>query len=382
MTIPEYSTEQLRARGSLKWTTYPETLGAFIAEADFGTAPVVHRALEDLQKAELFTYAPPAMVRDMAAATADFCARRFDWEVPPARVAPVPDVITAFAAAIDIFTAPGAPIVLPTPAYMPFFRVAPLHGREVREVPMLRTESGWEIDFAGLDAAMTPGALLVVCNPHNPIGKVYTRQELVRISELVARHSGRVFADEIHAPLVYTAGSHVPYASVSEAAARHAITSTSASKAFNIPGLKCAQIIFSNAPDLARYRELGEFVSHSTAVPGIVANTAAYRGGDAWLAQQIDYLDGNRRMLAEMLPEHLPRAEWLMPQGTYISWIDLRGYRLSQNPAELLRDRAGVVLTDGRECGRAGDGHVRLNFATPRPILAEIIERMGAALAG
>ncbi|GAA4284790.1 aminotransferase class I/II-fold pyridoxal phosphate-dependent enzyme [Brevibacterium daeguense] len=382
MTIPEYSAEELRARGSLKWTTYPDTLGAFIAEADFGTAPAVHRALAELQQAELFTYAPPAMTRDMAAATAEFCARRFGWEVPPAQVAAVPDVITAFAATIDIFTEPGAPVVLPTPAYMPFFRVAPLHGREVREVPMLRTDSGWEIDFDAVDAAMTPGALLVVCNPHNPIGKVYTGQELEHISELVERHSGRVFADEIHAPLVYEAGSHIPYASVSEAAARHAITSTSASKAFNIPGLKCAQIIFSNAADLARYREFGEFVSHSTAVPGIVANTAAYRDGDAWLAEQIAYLDDNRRLLGDLLAQHLPEAKWVMPQGTYISWIDLRDCQLPQGPAEFFREQAGVVLTDGRECGQVGAGHVRLNFATPRPILAEIVERMGTALGG
>ena len=382
MTLPEYTPDQLRERGALKWTAVPDTLGAFIAEADFGTAPAVHRALADLSERELFTYTPPWMLRELREATAEFCSRHHGWEIPPARIAAVPDVITAYAAMIDLYTEPGTPVVLMTPAYMPFFRVPPLRGREIREVALLRTADGWEIDEPTLEAALSGGALLVLCNPHNPVGKVYSRTELETMSRIAERTGSRVFADEIHAPLVFPGSAHVPYASVSPAAAAHAITAVSASKAFNIPGLKCAQMIFSNPADRRRFAELGEFVAHSTANPGIAATIAAYREGDSWLAELVDYLDGNRRALAGLLAEHLPAAQHLPAEGGYIAWVDLRAYDLGDDPAGFLREHAGVALTDGRECGTAGAGHVRINTATPRSILVEIVERTAEAITG
>lgn len=382
MTIPEYTPDQLRARGGIKWTAVPETLGAFIAEADFGTAPAVHSALAELTEKELFTYTPPAMLRDLREATAEHCARSFGWDIAPAQVAAVPDVITAYRAMIDLFTAPGTPVVLMTPAYMPFFKVPPLCGREIREVPMIRTADGWDVDGPALESALAGGGLLVLCNPHNPIGKVYERTELEAISRIVEATGSRVFADEIHAPLVFPGARHIPYATVSEAAAEHSITALSASKAFNIPGLKCAQMVFTNRVDAARFAELGEFVAHSTASPGIVATTAAYREGGDWLAELLAYLDDNRAALAALLAERLPEAGHLPSAGSYIAWVDLRAYDLGEDPARFLRESAGIALTNGRECGEAGAGHVRINTATPRAVLTEIVERMAEAIDG
>lgn len=381
MTLPEYTPDQLRERGSVKWTARPDALGAFVAESDFGTAPVVHRALAELSRQELFTYTPRWLTDRLRETTHEYYQRKFGWTVPAAQIAAVPDVITSYATMIDMFTAPGTPIVLLTPAYMPFFKIPPLRDREIREVPLTRTQTGWELDEPALEAALSGGALLVMCNPHNPLGKVYTRAELLRVSEIVDRAGSRVFSDEIHSPLLFE-GRHIPYASVSPAAAAHTITAMSASKAFNVPGLKCAQMLFSNPEDAHRFTRLGEFTAHTTANPGIVANIAAYREGDAWLAELLTYLDGNRQALADQLAEKIPQAVHLPAHGTYIAWIDLRRCGLGDNPAQTLHQRAAVALTDGRECGVAGAGHVRLNTATPRAILTEIIDRMARAITG
>lgn len=386
MSFDSLSPQVLRERGSQKWTRYPDTIGAFVAESDFGTAPAVRQALSALSERDLFGYIPEWMERELREAAADWYARRFDCPVRPEHVVPIPDVLVGLVAALDFFTPPGSPVVLPTPAYMPFLQVPHFAGREVIEVPMHEGDEGWSLDLDGIDAAFARGAgLLIVCQPHNPIGKVYTAGELRAVAEIVERHGARVFSDEIHAPLTYAPAAHVPYAAVSEAAAGHALTATSASKAFNIPGLKCAQFLFSNPADKERWDEVGAFTSHGASNPGIVANTAAYRDGTGWLDGEIlPYLDGNRRALTPLIAEHLPGARYREPDGTYLAWIDLRDVPgvPDSDLDTFFRERAGVALTCGRDCGEAGAGQVRLNFALPRPILIEAIERMGRALRG
>jgi cystathionine beta-lyase len=208
---------------------------------------------------------------------------------------------------------------------------------------------------------------------------VFTRNELVELSRVVARYGGRVFSDEIHAPFVYPGAQHVPYASVSPEAAAHTITATSASKAWNLPGLKCAQLILSNAADEERWARSGFLLEHGASNLGVIANIAAYREGGAWLADAIAYTDENRRALSRLLAHSLPGIRYREPEGTYIAWLDARELGLD-DPAGFFRERAGVALTDGLACGAPGKGFLRLVFATPRPILEDAVERMGRAL--
>jgi cystathionine beta-lyase len=299
------------------------------------------------------------------------------------------DVLKGLEAAITVFSRPGSPVILPTPAYMPFVTMPGLIGREVIQVPMVAAPGGrLTLDLDGIDAAFRAGGhLLVLVNPCNPVGRVYGGEELAAVAALVDRHGGRVFADEIHAPLVYPGAlppgsrGHVPYASISPAAASHSVTAVSASKAWNLPGLKCAQLIVTAAADAAVWERAWPRYEHDASTPGARASTAAYSGGGDWLSDVLGYLDGNRQALADLLAEHLPRVQYTKPEGTYLAWLDCRGLGLAPSPAELFLNRGGVQVTDVAACGDAGRGFARLNFATPRPVLAEMIRRMGRAAA-
>ncbi|MGR6963329.1 MalY/PatB family protein [Geodermatophilus sp. URMC 61] len=375
----DVTVEELRAGGSLKWSLYPDAIGSFVAEMDFGTAPAVTKALHAAVEGAVFGYLPPALLEGMSEAYAAWSADRYGWAVPPARVRPLADVLAGLAAAIEHCSRPGSPVILPTPAYMPFLVVPPALGREVLQVPMARDGDRYVYDLDALDAAFRAGGhLLVLCNPHNPIGRVLEPAEMTAVAEVVERHGGRVFSDEIHAPLVYEGHRHVPYAALGEVLAGHAISATSASKAWNLPGLKCAQLVLSNDADAATWARVGQHAEHGASTLGVVANTAAYTGGAGWLDEVLAYLDGNRRLLADLVAEHLPGVRYTPPEGTYLAWLDCRELDLPE-PGAFFLDRAGVALTDGVLCGAAGA--VRLNFATPRPVLTEVVERMGAALA-
>jgi cystathionine beta-lyase len=304
-------------------------------------------------------------------------------------------VITGLAAAIRVFSRPGSPVILPTPAYMPFLTLPASLDREIIQVPMAADDGRPVLDLDGIDAAFKRGGhLLILCNPCNPVGRVYGRDELTAVAEVVEGNGGRVFADEIHAPLLYPGGTHVPYASLGPATAAHAVTGTAASKGWNLPGLKCAQLLLSNDRDAATWSERGSTFEHGASTPGVRASTAAYRDGGPWLDDAVAYLDGSRAVLAGLLAEHLPEIGYRPPQGTYLAWLDCRalfadpgaglaggrGLPADVSPADFFLARARVMLTDGAACGEAGRGHVRLNFATPRPILAEIVRRLADAV--
>ena len=192
---------------------------------------------------------------------------------------------------------------------------------------------------------------------------------MAQLTDVVERHGGRVFADEIHGPLVYPGMRHIPYASTSEAAASHTLTATSASKAWNLPGLKCAQVILTNEPDRQRWEDMGFFASHGASNPGVVANIAAYRHGEAWLDEVLGYLDDSRRLLAGLLSRHLPQVRYRPPDGTYLAWLDCTAMDLPDSPGALVTDRARITVVDGPAFGMGGAGAFRFNFATPQPIL-------------
>ena len=373
--------ESLVAAGHLKWTLFgPGTLGAFVAEMDFGTAPVVTAALHLAVERMQFGYLPPALAAAMQEACARWQRDAYGWSVEPAAVRPLPDVIKALEIAITRCSRPGSPVILPVPAYMPFLEVPRHLGRDTIQVPMASDGERAVYDLEALDAAFAAGGgLLVLCNPYNPLGRVMERHELEAIAAVVDRHGGRVFADEIHAPVVYAGHRHVPYASLSPVTAAHTITATSASKAWNLPGLKCAQLIVTSDDDAATLDALEPFVTSGASTLGVVANTVAFDEGRPWLEDVLAYLDGNRWLLAELLGELLPEVGYTPPEGTYLAWLDCRALGLPPALGDFFTAEAGVAVVDGARCGPPGAGFVRLNIATTRSLLEAMVGRMAQA---
>jgi cystathionine beta-lyase len=377
--------ESLRRRGAFKWTAYPEAIGAFVAEMDFGVAAPIARELGAAVEIGSFGYLPAALSRGLSEACAAWSRDRYGWPVLPDDVRPVADVVQVLEIAIAHLTPPGSPVILPTPAYMPFVTGPPALGRDVLQVPMAQADGRAVYDLEALDAAFAAGGhLLVLCNPHNPIGRVLEREEMLAVAAVVERHGGRVFSDEIHAPLVHPGHRHVPYASLNEITAGHTITAVSASKAWNLPGLKCAQAILSSDGDRETWQRLRPRVEQGAANLGVLANTVAYTEGGPWLAGVLEYLDRNRASLSELLPDLLPEVGYREPEGTYLAWLDFRtafaARGLEEGPAEYFLDRAKVAMTDGGACGEAGRGFARLNIATPGPILVRALEQLGKAM--
>jgi len=383
--IDATTTALLRARGSAKWTAAgPDGFGAGVAEMDFGAAPPVIDALARLSADANFGYLPAWLADDLGLACAEFVGRQYGWDVEPGLIHPVPDVIKALEIAITHFSRPGSPVILPTPAYMPFLSVPGNLGRDIIQVPMVEQASGFfTLDLDAIDDAFRAGGqLLVFCNPYNPLGRVFTLEEITLLTDVVDRHGGRVFADEIHAPLVYPGVRHISYASTSPTAAAHTMTATSASKAWNLAGLKCGVVILSSAADQDRWDQLPHFTVRGASNPGVAASVAAFRHGDAWLGEVVTYLNSSRTLLAELLTRYVPQVRYRPPDGTYLAWLDCRAMNLPDSPGALVTERARVTVVDGPAFGIGGDGAFRFNFATPQPVLTEMIERVAATLSG
>jgi cystathionine beta-lyase len=376
----EVDVEALRRRRTVKWSLYgPEVLAAWVAEMDFDVAPPVRAALLEAVDREDFGYVP-ADLSGLTTACAAFLASAHGWEVPPTRVFPVADVLTGITGALDVFVPPGAAVVVPTPAYSPFFEIVALGGREVVEVPLVAVDGRPALDLDGISAALAAGAgAVLLCSPHNPTGRVFDVDELRALAEVVERHGARVVADEVHGPLVFPGHRHVPYATVSPAAADHTVTVTSASKAWNLAGLKCAQVVMTNHADAAAWRSLGVFAVAGPTPLGIAASTAAYAEGGTWRAELVTHLDGNRHRLGELLAEHLPEVTYRLPEATFLAWLDCSGLDVD-DPARFFLDHAKVALGDGPPFGRGYQPFVRLNFATSRPLLEQMVGAMAAAV--
>jgi cystathionine beta-lyase len=378
----DFTPESLRRRGTIKWSLYePDVIACWVAEMDFSTAPAVREAVIDSVKHQQFGYPTRDETNGLPEALADFVRNRYDWTIDPSRVHSVPDVLKGVELAIRHFSPEGSAVILSTPAYMPFFQLPSVTRRPIVEVPAVRDDGLYKMDLDGIDRAFRAGArTIVLCHPYNPLGRSFSRQEMSELAEVVDRHGGRVVADEVHAPLTYTGRMHVPYASLSELAASHTVTLTSASKGWNLAGLKCAQVIISNEVDDERWRSLSFLDVHGVSSIGIAANVAAYRHGIAWLDAVVGYLDGNRRFLAELLESHLPSVGYIPPEAAYLAWLDCRGLDLGAEPADYFLEKARVATNPGSDFGGAGSGHVRFNFATSRAILSRAIEAMAEAV--
>ena len=375
----DVSVDALRRRRTVKWSLYgPDVLAAWVAEMDFDVAPPVRAALLEAVDREDFGYVP-ADLTELTTACAGFLASAYDWVVTPARIFPVADVLVGIAGALDVFLPPAGRVVVPTPAYPPFFEIIELGGREVVEVPMIDDAGRPTLDLGAIATALEGGAgAVLLCNPHNPTGRAFSHDELAPLAELVDRHGARVIADEVHGPLVYPGHRHVPYATVSAAAAEHGVTLTSASKAWNLAGLKCAQIVMSNHADAKRWRELPVFKVAGPTPLGIAASTAAYRSGQVWRRDLVGYLDESRRRLGELIATELPGVAYRAPDATYLAWLDCAGLGVDA-PAPFFLENARVALSDGPPFGVGNAHHVRLNFATSHALLEQIVRAMGAA---
>lgn len=375
--------EDLWATGATKWDRKDGVIGAFTAEMDYGIAQPIKNALHAEVERGMFAYLPIRYRELMQDSVSRFLERRVGWKVPPERIHEMPDVVAAYRTAMEHFSKPDGKVIVPTPAYMPFLFVPPLDGREVIEVPM-REEAAtgrFSDDLAALEQAFDDGGdLLVLCNPHNPTGRVFTMEELKAIEELVDRKGGRVFSDEIWMPLVFSGHQHISYASIGHAAAAHTVTATAASKGFNLPGLKCAQLITSCDSDEKTWGDVGFLPMHGAANLGLVGTAAAFDEGEAWLDDICAYLERNRDALEKFVADRMPSVRVAHAEATYVAWLDVSSYDIGDDPQKFFLENAGVMCTAGRACGQVGEGHVRFIFSMPKPVMMNALEGMARAL--
>lgn len=376
----ELQLEALRHRRSAKWRTYPaDVLPAFVAESDFGLASPIRAALAEAVELGDTGYPYAAALGEVFAG---FAARRFDWQVDPASVRPAADVMSAIAELLRALSGPGDAVVVTPPVYPPFFSVPLEVGRRVVEAPLARDGSGYVLDLDALAAAFAAGArVMLLCHPHNPTGRSFRLDELTAVAELAARHEVVVISDEIHAPMTLPGARHVPYLSLGPEAAQRAVAVVGASKAWNIPGLKCALIVTASEAMEARLREtLSPHLGYRVGHLGVIASLAAFAQGEAWLDALGRRLDGNRGLLAALLAERLPEVAYLPPEAGYLAWLDFRALPLGDDPAALILEHGRVALSSGPTFGSGGGGFARLNFGTSPMILTEAIARVASGV--
>ncbi len=370
--------ERLRSRTSYKWTLHgPDVLPMFVAEMDVDLADPVREALERAVRDSDTGYPGTTPYVD---SFVGFATSRWDWPtLDGASVRPVSAVIPGYTDALLLAAGQGGTVVVTAPVYPPFYTYLREAGLTVVEA---RLSDAMRLDLESIDATLAaataggaPGVAILLCNPHNPGGTLHTRAELAGLADVAARRGATVVSDEIHAPLVYSPGEFVPYLTVDPTAmALH-----SASKAWNLAAVPCALLVFGADADAAR-TTFNAGAHHWPTHFGALAQTAAYAQGGEWLDAALDGLDANRRLLGDLLAQHLPSVGYLMPESTYLAWLDCTALGLGSDPAAVFLSRGKLALNSGPTFGAGGDGHVRLNFATRPDLIEEGVRRMVASL--
>jgi cystathionine beta-lyase len=371
---------ELRRRTSAKWRTYPpDVLPLPVAEMDFPVAAPIAGALHAAIDRSDLGYANPSSGLPEALAT--FAARRWGWQVDPAQVTPAPEVGVGVVEVLRLLARPGDRVVINPPVYDSFFPWVAEVGCRPLEVPLKESGGGWALDLDAMEAAFQAGARVhLLCSPHNPTGTVHRRRDLERLAALAARHGVTVLADEIHAPLVLPGRTHHPFVSVSPEAARHGIVFTSASKAWNLAGLKCAAIVTADAATRRLVERLPEELPWRVGQLGVLASIAAFTEGEPWLEEVLGVLDHHRHHLAELLAARLPAIGYRPPEASYLAWLDCTALGLGEDPSAVFLARGRVALSPGPSFGRPGAGHARLNMGTSRQVLAAAVDRMASAV--
>lgn len=364
--------DRLHRRRSSKWVAYPpDVLPAFVAELDVELATPVREALLEAIELGDLGYTEPGGVFESFAA---FAGRRLGWTPDPARMRLVPDVMTGIVEVLRVLTAPGDGVVIATPAYPPFFDGIAEAGRRTVELPL----ADGELDLDALAAAFAAGArACLLCNPHNPTGRVLDRARLAEVATLAARHDAVVLADEIHAPLTLPGAVYTPFGTLGDG---RWVAFASASKAFNLAGLKCAIAVAGSDAVARELDRLPRELPYRAGLLGVIGSQAAFEHGDAWLDELIALLDANRSRLGELLGEHLPAVGYRPPDAGYLAWLDCRALGLGDDPAAAFLERGRVALEPGPRFGAPGRGFARLNFGTSQELLGEAVRRMAAAV--
>ncbi|WP_248962706.1 MalY/PatB family protein [Sphaerisporangium perillae] len=378
--LSAYGLDQLRERRSAKWREYPpDVLPVWVAEMDTPLAEPIAAALAAAIERGDTGY---AVAGGLPEAFARFAARRFGWHTDPSAIRLVPDVMAGIVEVLHVVTEPGDRIVVNTPAYPPYFYWLPRIGRQVVESPLTLGPEGFRLDLSALERDFAAGATAyLLCSPHNPTGLVFTEEELLAVARLAERYGVRVVADEIHAPLVYAEARHVPFASLDASASARSITLTSASKAWNLAGLKAALAV-PGAEAGADLAAVDLEVSESAGLFGVIASEVAFTACEPWLDELMAGLTANRALLRDLLAERLPEVGYQPPQATYLAWLDLRALGLGDDPAEWFLRKGGVALYSGHKFGTPGHGFARFNFATSPERVADAVGRMADSLGG
>jgi cystathionine beta-lyase len=378
--VVDLTDEEARRALVLKWGTVPDdVIPAWVAEMDYALDPVVHEALVRAVQDGVTGYPVYGYTPELAESYAAFAARHYASSVAPEWVLPVVDVTSGVRVAIDVFSDDG-PVVFLVPGYSPQLDVAELTGRKRVDVVLDPDAPAAEVDLDQLDALFADGArTLLLTQPHNPWGRVFSRTELEGIRDVVLRHRARVVSDEIHAPLVLPGASHTSYLDL-EGTHDHAVAIVAASKAFNTAGLRCAQLVVPSAADRAKLAAAPMSRNDSWSPLGVVAAVAAYADGDPWLASLVERLDQLRTQLGVLLTEQLPDVRMRPLEATYLVWLDARAYG-HDDPASVALERGRVKLGPGHDFAPGLAGHVRLNLATSPARLTEIVRRIATAWA-
>lgn len=352
-----------------------DLISLWVADMDFAVSDQISNALMERAKHPVFGY--NLRLDDFYDAAIYWQSRRFGWEISKEQIIAVPGIVPGISLAILTLTEPGDGILIQTPVYRPFHDAVRDHGRKLLCSPLLNEDGNYRIDWTDFEAKLMQAKLFILCSPHNPVARVWTREELSHMGELCLKHGVTVFSDEIHQDIVYPGFQHLPFTSLT-GLADICITGVSPSKSFNIAGLATAILVTSSPSLYAKLNDLNQklhlYLGNSF---GIRAFIAAYRDSEAWLLELLEYLDGNRRLITDYVASEMPEIKLSPIEGTYLAWLDFRAWGL--NPDELIQtlvNKAGLALDPGDKFGAEGNGFQRLNFGCPRSIVLEALERI------
>jgi cystathionine beta-lyase len=378
--IPRRGSNSVKHDGSAAYFGTADLLPLWVADMDFASPQAVTRALADRAAHPLYgyTFYPESAYESLIA----WLKKRHHWEVQREWIFMAPGVVPSLFASVLAFAKEGEGVIVQPPVYFPFFSAVTTNRRRLIENPLRQTGTQYEIDFEHLEKCAADGArLMLFCSPHNPVGRVWSKEELTELLRIARRYDITIISDEIHADLVYPGELHIALATLAEPSDK-VITTVAPSKTFNIPGLGLSCIITSNTAHRQAIKQAFETLHVSNTNPfSIAAFEAAYRGGEAWLDSLLIYLQGNRDFVYNFVAQQLPAIKVLPSQGTYLLWLDCRKLNLSDvKLREFFVRKAKVGMNPGTVFGKSGSGFMRLNIASPRHVIADALDRIKQAL--
>jgi cystathionine beta-lyase len=380
LEINALSLEELQTHRSEKWREFPkDVLPLPVAEMDFPIAgPIRELLLEMVAHSDLGYLGP---IPEMGEAFAKFSWQKWGWGVDPQQVRIATDVGVGVVELLRLFTNPGDRVLLNSPIYHNFYTwIIETHLAKV-DVPFAETDSGWILDMASIENEYRSGIKVhMLCNPHNPLGRVYSREELLQLALLAEKYGVIIISDEIHAPITYPEAEFVPFLSLGPVAESVGVVVTAASKAWNIAGLKCAIVLTQNKLINDQLKELPSAMHYRASILGAFATARAFEQGNEWLDSVMKTLDFNRYFLQDLLRKKLPEVKYRVPDSSYLAWLDFSALGLGDNPAATLLERGRVAFNAGHAFGPQTGQFVRLNFATSRSVLTEAVDRIVKAL--